>query len=205
VLATATIGLDTGAACNPSANPDADGDGLTDAEEASLGTDPGNPDSDGGGVNDGDEVANGTDPLNAGDDVGDLPDPCGQPVFNKNTERASFLWKNCNGSNQWHLRATGGDTPTRIDYQGRIDAAGGLLSLVPVSIESTDTLDNSDPDRLSYEMRVTKQAQDGIDFLPPAGACFTPLAPTLPVYVGAARTLLTTPTFDLDSGAACGP
>jgi hypothetical protein len=43
--------------------PDADGDGLTDDQEAALGTDPTNPDTDGDGVADGAEVANGTDPL----------------------------------------------------------------------------------------------------------------------------------------------
>ncbi len=43
---------------------DSDGDGLTDAQEAALGTDPTNPDSDGDGTSDGVEVAAGTDPLN---------------------------------------------------------------------------------------------------------------------------------------------
>ncbi len=46
---------------------DSDGDGLTDGQEAELGTDPFNPDTDGDGINDGDEVANGTDPLDACD------------------------------------------------------------------------------------------------------------------------------------------
>lgn len=41
---------------------DADGDGLTDAEEAELGTDPARPDTDGDGYRDGDEVAEGSDP-----------------------------------------------------------------------------------------------------------------------------------------------
>jgi hypothetical protein len=53
---------------------DRDGDGLTDAEEQLLGTDPLNPDSDGGGVGDGDEVDAGTNPLNPNDD---LPDDTG--------------------------------------------------------------------------------------------------------------------------------
>ncbi len=47
---------------------DSDGDGLTDDEEAALGTDPLDPDTDGGGASDGDEVAIGTDPLNPSDD-----------------------------------------------------------------------------------------------------------------------------------------
>jgi hypothetical protein len=54
---------------------DTDGDGLTDAQEEELGTDPGNPDTDGGGVNDGDEVSDTdwreTDPLNPYDDWDD--------------------------------------------------------------------------------------------------------------------------------------
>ncbi|MGB5820618.1 MAG: gliding motility-associated C-terminal domain-containing protein [Saonia sp.] len=48
-------------------NVDTDNDGLTDGEEAALGTDPNNPDTDGDGINDGDEVLNGTDPLDSCD------------------------------------------------------------------------------------------------------------------------------------------
>lgn len=48
---------------------DTDGDGLTDEEEAALGTDPNNRDSDGDGISDGDEVAAGTDPLDPLDPV----------------------------------------------------------------------------------------------------------------------------------------
>ncbi|MCX6398708.1 MAG: thrombospondin type 3 repeat-containing protein [Propionibacteriales bacterium] len=43
---------------------DTDGDGLTDEEEATLGTDPALADTDGDGVDDGQEVTDGTDPLN---------------------------------------------------------------------------------------------------------------------------------------------
>lgn len=42
---------------------DADGDGLTNGEEAELGTDPLKDDSDADGFSDGDEVAVGSDPL----------------------------------------------------------------------------------------------------------------------------------------------
>lgn len=47
--------------------PDTDGDGLSDAAEALLGTDPNNPDTDGDGLCDGAEVLAGTDPLDAED------------------------------------------------------------------------------------------------------------------------------------------
>jgi len=43
---------------------DSDGDGLSDAQEVMLGTDPFNPDTDGDGFSDGVEVASGSDPLN---------------------------------------------------------------------------------------------------------------------------------------------
>ena len=45
---------------------DTDGDGLTDVEEESYGTDMNNPDTDGDGYKDGEEVANGYDPLGPG-------------------------------------------------------------------------------------------------------------------------------------------
>jgi cysteine-rich repeat protein len=59
---------------------DSDGDGLTDREEAELGTDPNNSDSDADGVGDADEVEAGTDP-NDPDDPGEPgePEPPDQP------------------------------------------------------------------------------------------------------------------------------
>lgn len=55
---------------NPNAGPcDQDGDGLTNSQEGTAGTNPTNPDTDGDGINDGDELTNGTNPL----------DPCDPP------------------------------------------------------------------------------------------------------------------------------
>lgn len=45
------------------ADVDSDGDGLTDAQETQLGTDPANPDTDGDGVSDSVEIVSETDPL----------------------------------------------------------------------------------------------------------------------------------------------
>jgi peroxiredoxin len=46
---------------------DRDGDGLSNAEENALGSDPGNPDTDGDGYQDGEEVESYTDPTDASD------------------------------------------------------------------------------------------------------------------------------------------
>ena len=58
---------------NCEADPDADG--LTDAEEADLGTDPNDPDTDDDGIEDGQEVTDGTDPLDDCDSVGGTARP----------------------------------------------------------------------------------------------------------------------------------
>ena len=75
VLPTPTPG--SGAPGPTGTTADTDGDGLSDADEAVLGTDPLDPDSDGDGLSDGDEVVAGTDPLddtslspNGGPDTG---------------------------------------------------------------------------------------------------------------------------------------
>ncbi|WP_129751695.1 gliding motility-associated C-terminal domain-containing protein [Flavobacterium beibuense] len=75
-----TNGTDPLSACSPNLNNplcDRDNDGLTNAEEALIGTNPTLADTDGDGLLDGDEVTNTTDPLNPCDpNVG--AGPCDQ-------------------------------------------------------------------------------------------------------------------------------
>ena len=93
---------------------DSDGDGLTDEEEAALGTDPLDPDSDGDGLSDGDEVrVHGTDPLNEDSDFDGLED--GDEV------------------------ATYGTDPTAADSDG-----GGVGDGVEILIDGTDAGDGAD-------------------------------------------------------------
>jgi len=64
---------------------DSDGDGLSDAEELKLGTNPHNPDTDGDGLTDGEEVHKyHTDPLNPDTDYDGLSD--GAEVYNYKTD-----------------------------------------------------------------------------------------------------------------------
>ena len=64
---------------------DSDGDGLSDAEEMRIGTDPKNPDTDGDGLTDGEEVKKyHTDPLNPDTDYDALTD--GAEVYNHKTD-----------------------------------------------------------------------------------------------------------------------
>ena len=67
---------------------DCDNDGLTNAQELALGTDPFNPDSDGDGVLDGTEVADGTNPAN----------PCSL-IFASQTVAPSTAWLNLDCDN----------------------------------------------------------------------------------------------------------
>ncbi len=62
--------------CIPNPNAglcDQDGDGLTNTQETTAGTNPTNPDTDNDGINDGLEVANGSDPLDPCDPDDSLP------------------------------------------------------------------------------------------------------------------------------------
>jgi hypothetical protein len=181
---------------------DSDSDGLTNTQEAALGTDPNNPDTDGGDVDDGDEVGNGTDPLDPSDDNG-TPDFCGQPSFTSSVDRATFLWKDCAGSGSWHLRVTGGGTPSNIVFTGTIDSVGGVSALTPVNIEASDELDTG-PNQLDYTLNVFNNGIDGFNFQVSPNACLTPVGPTnQPVYLGENRVTMSTATLNMTTGEGC--
>lgn len=59
----------------PDPGADSDGDGLSDTDEAVIGTDSQNPDTDADGYSDGEEVDAGSDPLNAGSTPASMPPP----------------------------------------------------------------------------------------------------------------------------------
>ena len=67
LMSSACLGVDVDLDGKDGANVDSDGDGVSDAEEADLGTNPNEEDSDGDGYTDGEELDQGFDPIDPDD------------------------------------------------------------------------------------------------------------------------------------------
>ena len=89
---------------------DTDGDGLTDEQEALLGTDPDSPDTDGDGVSDGQEVADGTDPL--------VPEPGGNPGI----WAVDSVQRSCSGGGTGSSSASSSSISLITSGQGSVSA-----------------------------------------------------------------------------------
>jgi uncharacterized repeat protein (TIGR01451 family)/gliding motility-associated-like protein len=121
--------------CEPTSDPDwqpqggndCDGDGLTNDEEATAGTDPYNADSDGDGIDDGTEVnIDNTDPLEDCDSIG------GTPLSTSDCDNDGLTEAE---------EATAGTDPTIADSDG-----DGVL-------DGTEVTDNTNPlDLCSFEL-----------------------------------------------------
>ena len=94
-------------------NADADGDGLSNAEEAALGTDPQVADTDGDGISDFDEAEGVTDPLDADSDDDGFDD--GREVMTDATDPNDPLS---------YLRSTDGEWPDLSGYANYDTAEG---------------------------------------------------------------------------------
>ncbi|MBL7471185.1 hypothetical protein IS446_00140, partial [Robertkochia sp. 1368] len=108
-------------------DPDSDGDGLTDAQETTLGTDPNNADTDGDGINDGQEVnTDNTDPLNACSPA--------QSAGYTGYDASNAIWAagDCDGDNVLNgTEATNGTDPYDVDTDG--DGNGDATDANPLS------------------------------------------------------------------------
>ena len=137
-------------------SPDTDGDGLTDAYEGIIGTDPNNPDTDGDGLTDGDEVdsdgagpdtGTGTDPLVADTDGDGLTD--GQEVSTTGTDPNDADTDNDGLTDGREVNTTGTD-PLVADTDG-----DGLKDGAEVNTTGTDPLDaDTDNDGLTDGQEV---------------------------------------------------
>ncbi|MEQ1569003.1 MAG: hypothetical protein ABMA64_25415 [Myxococcota bacterium] len=124
---------------------DNDGDGLTNGEEAGLGTDPNDPDTDSDGLQDGDEVALGTDPT-LGDTDGDGLDDGAEVDATTDPKDADTDGDGLEDGPEIDLGSDPLDTDTDDDglTDGDDVAAGGDPTLV-----DTDDDGLSDPDEVA--------------------------------------------------------
>jgi hypothetical protein len=204
-LVTDTISFDNGQACPEPV--DTDGDGLTDAEEGALGTNPNLPDTDGGGADDGFEVANGLDPLDPSDDP-QSTDLCGPIEFQASTEPGVYLWQDCGAGGadaQWQMRAVGGGLPWQ-GYFGSLIASAPLAS-TPFDQEPNDVFDTTPGDEvLDFGLFVGGNGVDGFEAMVPVSAdtCFEMTAQPAgtSVFVGAQR-MQPVGAFNLTDLGAC--
>jgi hypothetical protein len=134
-------------------------------------------------------------------------DECYAPSYDAGTEANVYLWKGCDGSGLWHVRATGGGSPSLVRYEGGVTADQAFSSVTPFSIESSDILDNSsDPLKIDYLLKLYNIGEDGFSFSFPAGAnaCFdaTALPAGAQVLLGQNRVPVTLP-FGLETLQSC--
>jgi hypothetical protein len=132
---------------------------------------------------------------------------CGKPSYSKGTEAHLFIWKDCGGTGNWNLRATGGGSTKTLQYTGVVHSVNGFSALEPFSFETGDILQTNPADTLNYTFKMLNSGEDGGGFAvnPGAGiACFE--APTLPagakILLGSTRVEMTAP-FDLNTLGSC--
>ncbi len=130
-LSAALVPVDLDAFHATPALPDADRDGLSDADEAIYGTDPDDPDTDGDGLTDGAEVhTHGTDPTDADTDGDGLSD--GDEVLRHGSDPRSGD-SDGDGLGDFEEVTVHGTDPTRADTDG-----DGLSDPDEINVHGTD-------------------------------------------------------------------
>ena len=137
------------------------------------------------------------------DDDASVPVNCGEPVIDTAVDRELFIWKDCAGNGDWHVRGTAGGGSYAL-YRGSIATDQSFSNIVPQSIEPSDILNSSNPQLISFEMIMGNIWTDGFTFAVGQGNnCFSLDLPTgMNVLVGVNRTPVNTP-FDLETLGAC--
>jgi hypothetical protein len=132
-------------------------------------------------------------------------DECGKPLYDRNTEAAMFVWKDCD-TGLWHLRGTAGGSPVLLIYDGNI-ISNQAIGAIPVSLEPSDLLDGSTPGLMLYRLNVENGAEDGFEFAygvgPGAIACLTVGAPAGVRLMVGARTLPAPNPLNLNTLGGC--
>jgi len=90
---------------------------------------------------------------------------CGQPAYNLDYGPVMQLWKDCaGGSNVWQLRMRGGRA-TELQYsEGRILGDGPFAGIVPIELIATDTLNNTVPGIIEFNIGSWFTNNKGFNF-----------------------------------------
>ncbi len=132
---------------------DADGDGLSDAAEAALGTDPGDDDTDDDGLLDGNEVTRGTDPQSTDTDGDGVQDGTelglGAPQGN-DTDTSVFIADGDSGDTK--------TDPLQVDSDG----GGAQDGAEDLDFDGVVDADECDPTDASDDRACLDSDQDGI-------------------------------------------
>ncbi len=89
----------------------------------------------------------------------------GQPTYNPGTEENIIVWKD--SAQSWHLRVMAGGGSRR--YIGKLVANSPYSSVTNVLLESGDSINSSDPKIIEFDLNVSADDEDGVDFTIPAG------------------------------------
>lgn len=125
------------------------------------------------------------------------PLECGQPGYSAGSDKNIYIWKDCAGSGDWHMRATGGGDPAKQTYIGSISSDLGFNgNVTPFSIEASDTL-NITSTLVDFTLGMRNAGQDGFDFELPGttNSCMnaTTLPPGAQVLLGATESAVSLP------------
>ena len=128
---------------------------------------------------------------------------CGEPQYDRTSDREFFLWQDCSGSGSWHIRTTAGGG-IRINYTASLVSNQLFTNVTPYSFEGSDFVDTSTPGELTTTMTMANTGEDGIDFDVASGAtCLTLDAPAgIDILVGEDRMAIT-PPFDIETLGPC--
>ncbi|MCU7890873.1 MAG: hypothetical protein KZQ78_04340 [Candidatus Thiodiazotropha sp. (ex Ustalcina ferruginea)] len=99
----------------------------------------------------------------------DETNACGAPSYNTATEKALFVWKDCQ-TGEWFVRNTAGGDPAGVFYEGQVFTSQGFVNVAGFGLEASDTLDNtSDPAVIDFLLKVWNKGEDGISVHPTLG------------------------------------
>jgi hypothetical protein len=92
-------------------------------------------------------------------------DECGQPAYNLDYGPVMQLWKDCaGGSNTWQLRMQGGRA-TELQYsEGRILGDGPFAGVVPIDLNGSDSLDNTEAAAIIFNIGSWFTNDKGFNF-----------------------------------------